>query len=62
MYFADIALSPFYCGWDWRTGWARISIAGSENEGKIEIGDASILGNIAKIQQSLRFGRDDELS
>jgi hypothetical protein len=39
MYFADIALSPFYCGWNWRTGWAQISIAGSENEGKIEIVD-----------------------
>jgi hypothetical protein len=38
MYFADIASSPFYCGWNWRTGWARTSIAGSENEGKIEMG------------------------
>jgi hypothetical protein len=38
MYFADIASSPFYCGWNWRTGWARTSIAGTENEGKIEIG------------------------
>jgi hypothetical protein len=37
MYFADIASSPFYCGWNWRTGWAHISIAGSENEGKIEV-------------------------
>jgi hypothetical protein len=37
MYFADIASSPFYCGWDWRTGWARTSIAGSEIEGKIEM-------------------------
>jgi hypothetical protein len=37
MYFADIASSPFYCGWNWRTGWAQISIAGSENEGKVEM-------------------------
>jgi hypothetical protein len=37
MYFADIASSPFYCGWDGRTGWARTSIAGSENEWKIEV-------------------------
>jgi hypothetical protein len=37
MYFADIASSPFYCGWNWRTGWARSSIAGTEIEGKLEI-------------------------
>jgi hypothetical protein len=37
MYFADIASSPYFYDWSWRTGWARSSIAGSENEGKMEI-------------------------
>src|ERR1700727_652932 len=48
MYFADIASSPFYCGWDGRTGWAHTSIAGTEIEWKIEVkGRANIVSEVS---------------
>jgi hypothetical protein len=34
MYFADMPASPFELNWNWRTGWAQSSIAGTKNEGK----------------------------
>jgi hypothetical protein len=58
MYFADIASSPFYCGWNWRTGWAHTSIAGSENEGKIEIGMSARLGKTRQNSPEVCTGQE----
>jgi hypothetical protein len=52
MYFADIASSPFYCGWNWRTGWAHTSIAGTENEGKMEMETCARPGKLRKTHQT----------